>query len=101
LEFKQLIDSYQTVQLLPSYEGEPPEFFTAPLGFVSDGDVELTVDVSARVRTQINVNFYNFKSVYYAARLEFEGSVSAEEWVMAEGQAGRLTRVLISGASGY
>jgi hypothetical protein len=108
LEFEQEGASYQPMQLMPKYEGkteniegEPVMVFIAPLKFSTSGDVELTVMVSASIRTETNVNFYNFKSVYYSDRLEFEGTVIDDEWVMAEGQTGNIYKTRVSGASGY
>ncbi|MBA7591862.1 hypothetical protein ES708_34031 [subsurface metagenome] len=108
ISFQQEGTGYQTMQLLPKYEGgtenidgKQLEVFTAPLRFITSGDVELTIMVSASIRTRTNVNFYNFKSVYYSDRLEFEGTVSGDEWVMAEGQTGNIYKTRVTGASGY
>jgi hypothetical protein len=108
LEFEQEIDSYQAVQLMPKYQertedikGEPVTVFVAPLKFITSDDVELTVVVSATIRTRTNVNFFNFKTVYFSARLDFEGTVIDDEWVMAEGQTGKIYKTRVSGASGY
>jgi hypothetical protein len=108
ISFQQEGTSYQPMQLMPKYEektedieGKTITVFIAPLKFNTSGDVELTIEVSATIRTETNVNFYNFKTVYFSDRLEFEGTVSDEEWVMAEGQTGRIYKTRVSGASGY
>jgi hypothetical protein len=108
LEFEQEGASYQIAQLMPKYEGEtenmegePVTAFIAPLKFSTSGDVGLTIEVSTTIRTETNVNFYNFKTVYYSDRLEYEGIVIDDEWVMAEGQTGKIYKTRVSGASGY
>jgi hypothetical protein len=108
IEAKEAGDSYQAVELMPKYEsgtkiidGREVEVFAAPLRFVTSDEAELTVSVSAGVRTKTQINFYNFKTVYDSDRLGFEGTINGDEWVVIEGGTGRITRRTVSGASGY
>ncbi|MBA7590773.1 hypothetical protein ES708_32910 [subsurface metagenome] len=108
ISFQQEGDSYQTVQLMPKYEegtetieGKEVRVFVAPLRFITSGDAELSVVVSASVRTETQINFYNFKLAYFSDRLEFEGTISGDEWVMVEGQTGNIYKTRVTGASGY
>ena len=108
IEAKEAGDSYQAVELMPKYEsgtkiidGREVEVFAAPLRFVTSDEAELTVSISAGVRTKTQINFYNFKTVYDSDRLGFEGTINGDEWVVIEGETGRITRRTVSGASGY
>jgi len=108
IEFKQKGTSYQTVQLMPKYEtktvteeGKQAKVFKAPLKFSVSDETEVTVVVSANIRTETNVNFFNFKSVYYSDSLEFQGEVTSDEWLLADGQTGSAGRTRVTGASGY
>lgn len=108
ISFQQGGTSYQTMQLMPKYEGgtenidgKQLEVFVAPLRFITSGDAELNMVVSASVKTETQINFYNFKLVYFSDRLEFERTVSGDEWVMVEGQTGNIYKTRVTGASGY
>lgn len=108
IEFKQEGTSYQTVQLMPKYEAEAVnrgnkqvKVFKAPLKINVRGDTEVTIRVSANIRTETNVNFFNFKSVYYSDSLGFHGVVTGDEWLFAEGQTVSAGKTRVTGASGY
>jgi len=108
IEFKQEGTSYQTVQLMPKYEAETVnrgdkqvKVFKTPLRINVSDDTEVTVMVSANIRMETNVNFFNFKSVYYSDSLGFQGEVTSDEWLFAEGQTVSAGKTRVTGASGY
>jgi hypothetical protein len=108
ISFRQEVDSFQAVQLMPKYEsgtkiigGKEEEVFAAPLRFVTSDEAELSLVVSASVITETQINFYNFKLTYFSDSLEFEGTVSGDERVIVEGQTGNIFKTRVTGASGY
>jgi len=82
-------------------DGKQVKVFKAPIKINVNDNTDITVVVSANIRTETNVNFFNFKSVYYSDSLEFQGEVTGDEWLLADGQTGSAGRTRVTGASGY
>ena len=100
--------SYKTVHLTSKYEAktisrgdEQVKVFKVPLRIIVSNNADVYIRVTAKIREKTNVNFFNFKAVYFSDILEFQGEVNSGKWLFVNGETIATGRTRITGASGY